>query len=159
MKQKTLSRLLKLAIIVVGVCGLFVYAVILPSYGQSIVAQYPEFENRFLPWLIFLCLSGVPCYTVLILGWIITGNIANDESFTLKNANLFKWISWLALGDSIYFFAGNVFLLFANMSHPGVALMSLIVVFAGITIAVAAAVLSRLIERAACLQEQSDLTI
>lgn len=159
MKQETLSRLLKLAIIVIGVCGLFIFAVILPAYGQSIVAQYPEFENRFLPWLVFLCLSGVPCYAVLFLGWKIASNIGRDDSFTEKTANLFQWISWLALADSIFFFAGNIVLWFANMSHPGVALMSLIVVFAGMTVTVAAAVLSRLIEKAACLQEQSDLTI
>ena len=45
------------------------------------------------------------------------------------------------------------------MSHPGVALFSLIVVFAGVAVAVAAAALSYLVKKAAVLQEQSDLTI
>lgn len=82
-----------------------------------------------------------------------------DRSFSNENAKYLKWISWLAAGDGIFFFIGNVVLLFINMSHPGVALFSLIVVFAGVAVAVAAAALSHLVKKAAALQEQSDLTI
>ena len=46
-----------------------------------------------------------------------------------------------------------------EMNHPGIVLISLIVVFFGSAVAVAAAVLSHLVLKAALLQEQSDLTI
>ena len=45
------------------------------------------------------------------------------------------------------------------MSHPGVAIASLAVVFVGVAVAVGAAALSHLVGKAALLQEQSDLTI
>ena len=45
------------------------------------------------------------------------------------------------------------------MSHPGVLLLSLLIVFAGIAVTVASAALSHLVYKAASLQEQSDLTI
>ena len=45
------------------------------------------------------------------------------------------------------------------MNHPGILFISMVVVFAGIAIAVAAACLSHLIRKAAALQDQSDLTI
>ena len=45
------------------------------------------------------------------------------------------------------------------MSHPAALLASLAVVFAGVAVAVGAAVLSHLAQKAAALQEQSDLTI
>ena len=45
------------------------------------------------------------------------------------------------------------------MSHPGVLLFSLAVIFAGIAVAVVSAVLSHLVAKAGDLQEQSDLTI
>ena len=77
----------------------------------------------------------------------------------MDNARLLKWISWLAAADSAYFFIGNIVLLFMNMSHPGVTLMSLIVVFGGVAITIASAALSHLIVKAADLQEESDLTI
>ena len=159
MEQKALAKWLKFILIGVGICGLIVYFFVAPSYGRSLVLQYPEFSNRFWPWLIFLWASGIPCYAVLIFGWKIAANIGRDQSFTNENAGYLKWISWLAAGDGIFFFAGNIALLLADKSHPGVALFSLLVIFAGVAVAVAAAALSHLVKKAAALQEQSDLTI
>lgn len=159
MEQKALTKWLKIILIGVGICGLIVYIVVFPSYGQSLAYEYPEFSNRYWPWLIFLWVSGIPCYTVLVFGWKIASNIGKDRSFSNENAGYLKWISWLAAGDGIFFFVGNVVLLFTNMSHPGIALFSLLVVFAGVAVAVASAALSHLVQKAAVLQQQSDLTI
>ena len=159
MEQKTLSRWLKIILVGVGLCGLAVYALILPLYGQGLVGQNPEMADRYWPWLIFLWATGVPCYIALVLGWRIAGNIGRDRSFSNENARLLKRISLLAAGDAVFFFVGNVVLLFANMSHPGVVLFSLLIVFAGVAVSVAAAALSHLVLKAAQLQEQSDLTI
>ncbi|MBR1391073.1 MAG: DUF2975 domain-containing protein [Lachnospiraceae bacterium] len=159
MEQKALTKWLKIILIGVGICGLIVYIVIFPSYGQSLVYEYPEFSNRYWPWLIFLWVSGIPCYTVLVFGWKIASNIGKDRSFSNENAGYLKWISWLAAADGIFFFVGNIVLLFTNMSHPGIALFSLLVVFAGVAVAVASAALSHLVQKAAVLQQQSDLTI
>ncbi len=159
MEQKALSKWLKIIIIGVGICGLVGYFLVIPSFGQSLARQYPEFSGRYLPWLIFIWLTAIPCYIALFFGWKIAANIGADRSFSVENANLLKWISWLAAGDSIYFFAGNVALLLLGMSHPGVVLASLLVVFAGVAITVAAAALSHLVRKAAALQEESDLTI
>ena len=159
MEQKTLAKWLKIILIGLGICGLAVYFAVIPSYGISLRAEYPEFSNRFWPWLIFLWLTAVPCYSALVLGWKIASGIGNDRSFTERNAGYLKWISWLAAGDTAFFFLGNLALLFANMSHPGIVLLSLLIVFVGTAAAVAAAALSRLVKKAAALQEQSDLTI
>ena len=159
MEQKSLAIWLKIILVGVGICGLVVYFVVFPSYGESLVNDYPEFSNRFWPWLIFLWISGIPCYAVLLFGWKIATNIGRDQSFSNANAKYLKWIAWLAAGDGIFFFVGNIIFLFTNMSHPGVALFSLLVVLAGVAVAVASAVLSHLVQKAAVLQEQSDFTI
>ena len=159
MEQKTLSRWLKVILVGVGLCGLVVYGAVLPLYGQSILSMNPEMANRYWPWLIFLWATGVPCYIALIIGWKIAANIGLDRSFSEDNARHLKRISLLAAGDTVFFFVGNLVLLFANMSHPGVVLASLLVVFVGVAVTVAAAALSHLVLKAALLQEQSDLTI
>ena len=159
MEQKALAKWLRLVVVLLGLCGLAVYFLLVPSYGLSLRSQYPEFSNRFWPWLGFLWASGLPCWAVLVLGWRIAGNIGRDASFSLGNARYLKWISWLAGGDAVFFFLGNLVLLCLNMSHPGVTLLSLLVVFAGAAIAVASAALSHLVQKAALLQEESDLTI
>ena len=159
MEQKTLSKWLKAILIGVGLCGLVVYFIIIPSYGVSLRTQYPEFANRFWPWLIFIWVTAIPCYAALVIGWKIAANIGADRSFSEDNAKYLKWIAWLAAGDAAFFFLGNNVLLFLNISHAGILLFSLIVVFAGIAVTVAAAALSHLVKKAAALQEQSDLTI
>ena len=159
MKQKGLSRWLKFILIGVGICGLLVYFIVFPSYGQAIVDDYPEYANRYWPWLLFLWGSGIPCYAVLVIGWKVATKIGLDQSFSMENASYLKWVAWLAAGDAIYFFLGNLILLFLNMSHPGVTLFSLIISFGGVAVAVAAAVLSHLIQKAADMQEENELTV
>ncbi len=159
MKQKGLSRWLKFILIGVGICGLLVYFIVFPSYGQAIVDDYPEYANRYWPWLLFLWGSGIPCYAVLVIGWRVATKIGLDQSFSVENASYLKWVAWLAAGDAIYFFLGNLILLFLDMSHPGVTLFSLIISFGGVAVAVAAAVLSHLIQKAADMQEENELTV
>ena len=65
MEQKHLSNWLKLILVGVALCGLVVYALVVPMYGMSLRSQYPEFSNRFWPWLLFIWVSGIPCFTVL----------------------------------------------------------------------------------------------
>ncbi|MBR2520757.1 MAG: DUF2975 domain-containing protein [Oscillospiraceae bacterium] len=159
MKQSTLSKWLKFIILGVGVCGILVYAVFVPEYGRSTVEANPEFTGWFVPWLVFLSVTALPCYAALVLAWKIAVNIGCDRSFSTENARYLKWISFLAAGDALYFFIGNVVMLVLDMNHPGIALASLLIVFAGLAVTVASAALSHLVGKAAALQEQSDLTI
>ena len=159
MEQRTLSKWLKFVIIGVGICGLFIYFGILPSYGSALVSQYPEFSYCYWPWLIFLWITAIPCYAALVFGWRISDNIGRDKSFSQENAKFLEWIAKLAAVDSAYFFLGNIVLLLCSMSHPGIALLSMLVVFAGVAVTVAAAALSHLVLKAAELQEESELTI
>lgn len=159
MEQKTLSNWLKFVILGVGLCGLAIYLGVIPSYGKALVSQYPEFANRYLPWLIFLWVTAIPCYAALVFGWKIAANIGRDRSFSLENSKYLEKIAWMAAGDSIFFFVGNIVLLLCNLSHPGVVLLSMVIVFAGVAVTVAAAALSHLVRKAAKLQEESELTI
>lgn len=159
MKQKTLSNWLKAIIIGAAVVGTVIYTWIIPLLGKELVSMYPEFTDCYIPWLIFLILSGIPCYAALVISWKIAANIGKDKSFSLANAKLLKGISVLAASDSAFVFLGNTLFLLLNMNHPSIILTSLFIVFLGIAISVAAAVLSHLVRKAADLQEQSDLTI
>lgn len=159
MNQKGLAKWLKFIIIGIGLCGIVIYLFVLPIFGNDMTEKYPEFAYCYYPWLIFLWVTAVPCYAVLIFGWRIADNIGKDKSFCEQNAKLLKWISMLAAGDSAFFFIMNIVYFFLGMNHPSVLLGSMIVTFIGIAITVAAAALSHLVLKAAGLQEQSDLTI
>ncbi len=159
MQQNKLAKWFKGITLGIGICILFLYGWILPAYGQDLVMQYPEFSNRYWPWLIFLWITGIPCVIALILFWKISSNIGLDHSFSTENASLLKWISRLAAGDSVFFFLGNILLLLTDKSHPGIVLLSLIIVFIGMIITIISAGLSYFVGKAAKLQEENDLTI
>lgn len=159
MEQKTLSNWLKVIIILVTLSGLAACVYVIPQLGLKIARANPEFEFCFVPWLVFVQLTALPVYAALVFAWKIADSIGKDRSFTLENARRLKYIGILAIADSAFFFTGNIVFLLLSMNHPGVALFSLIPVFIGVAIAVAAAGLSHLVKKAAALQEQSDYTI
>ena len=159
MSQDVLAKWLKAIIIGVGIFGILVYGFMIPECGKMFVTMYPEFSYCYYPWLIFIWMTGIPCYAVLVFAWKIAVNIHKDNSFSVENARLMKRIAGMAFFDVIFFFMGNVLFLFLNMNHPGIVLGSLLIVFIGVVVAIAAGVLSHLIAKAANLQEQTDLTI
>lgn len=159
MTQLSLSRYLKLIIVLVAVCALAIYLGVFPIVGRNIALLNPEFSHCFWPWMAFIWSTAIPCYAALGFCWAVAAKIGKDASFCMANASYLRSIAILAAIDSVWFLIGNVVLLCLNMSHPGIALGSTIVVAFGVAVSVAAAVLSHLIQKAAALQEQNDLTI
>jgi len=160
MTQKNLSKRLKAVIIGTGIFGLAIFAWLVPMYGASIASLYPEFSHCYWPWLIFLWLCALPCFVSLFFGWKVAENIGADNSFSFENAKLFKKISVLAAGDSVFFLLGNVALLFANMSHPGITIIfAPLIAFVGAAVSVVCAALSHLIYKSAVMKSENDLTI
>ncbi len=159
MTQRSLSNWLKGTIAGIAACGAVVYFGFVPYFGNGVAETYPEFAYCFWPWLAMLWISAAPCFLALYFGWRIAAEIGKDRSFSMENAVYLKKISVLALVDSGYFFIANVVFLLLGMNHPGILLSSLFVEFAGVAIAVAAAVLSHLVQKAAKMQMEQELTI
>ncbi|MBP5599183.1 MAG: DUF2975 domain-containing protein [Lachnospiraceae bacterium] len=159
MDQKKLAKWIKVILVGIALCGLFIYLYVVPELGRTMLAKYPEYAHGFWPWLIFIWCTGINCYVALGFAWKIAGDIGIDKSFSQKNAERLRAISILAATDAGVFFFGNVVLWLLNLSHPGIVILSMFIVFAGVSVSVAAAALSHLVQKAAALQEDSDLTI
>lgn len=159
MNQSNLSKWLKGIVIGMAVFCAGIYGGILPVCGQSLVSYAPEFAHCFLPWMIFLLITAVPVFIALIFAWKVFTEIGRNNSFSFINARYLKNIAHLAIIDTVYFFLGNVVMLFANQSHPGILLASLLIDFLGIAVAVVCAALSHLVYKAAVINEENELTI
>lgn len=159
MEQKALSNWLKGAVVCLAVVGLLIFGYMIPTYGQSVAASFPEYAYCYWPWMTLMILVAVPCYIALFFGWRIAADIGRDRSFSEVNAKRMRWISNLAFGDVMLFLGGNFLLLLFNMSHPGVFLLSLLPDLFGVAVAVCAAALSHLIYKSSALQQDADLTI
>ncbi len=159
MKQDGLAKWIKFVIAGVGICGLIVYSVIMPRFGAYLVKQNTMLEKNVLPWLIMIWVSAIPCYAVLILGWKVADNIKNDRTFSYDTAKYLKWVSYLAMADSIFVFITHVIFLLLDISAAAVMLVIIIIVFFGVSISVCAAAVSHLVIKAADIQEENELTV
>lgn len=159
MRQKELSRWLRI-VVVIGWCVCAVLAaVIAPKLAHDAAMDVPELAYLRWPCLIVFWIGLVPVAVALWEGWRVFGEIGRDNSFCTENARRLRVVSRLALGDTLLCVAVMMGLLLANALHPGVFLLMLLIAFAGAVIAIAAAALSHLTLKAAAIQDENDLTI
>ena len=160
MKQKELAAALKGIVILCLLAGLLLCGVLMPFYGWSWVVVEAALKAKFWFWLIALWVTCVPVLVVLGLVWRMADRIGQDNSFCLENARSLKWICFLSLGDTAAYLVGSVvfFLQFGGIP-PFLLLAVLAILLVGIAIAVVTALLSHLIQKAAQLKADQDLTI
>lgn len=157
MDQKKLAIWLKAIVVGCALCGLALFGFILPRYLAYAAEEVPDLPHT--AWLAFMWVLAAPCYAVLVCIWLMSNEIARDNSFSLENAKYLKYIALLAGADAALLLIGNLIFLATKHSVPTLALASAFVCFIGLAISVGAACLSHLVHKAAALQEDSDLTI
>ena len=116
-------------------------------------------EPWLKPWSYVLYPTSIPIFAAAVFGWLVVDSVGKDKCFTHRNARYLKAISVLAFADAAYFMAGNIVMLFMNMNHPGILFIAMFISFIGATIGIAFAALSHLTEKAALMQDDTDLTI
>lgn len=159
MQQLKLSQWLKGVTIFVGIIGGLFFFLFVPTYGRNMLTLYPEFSSLFYLYLIMTWIGAIPCYLALFQFWKVCIQIGKDNSFSHENAKSLQNIGRLALIDTAYCLIGILVLLLANSLHIFLFIAALFIIAAGIAIAVIAAVLSHLIEKAWQLKQENDLTI
>lgn len=159
MNQQQLASWLKVIIIGMAICGLIIYALMVPYFGTTIVSYNPEFSSWFWPWMIFIFVTSIPCYLVLYNVWRIAVSIANNQSFTQSNAKILKHISHLTMIDTMFLFAMNCLYFLIGINHPCILIVSFFIVFAGVCFAVVTAALSHLVSKASNIREENEWTI
>lgn len=159
-KQKTLSNWLKSVVIGMGVLGVIVYGVVLPVCWQNATVNHASLGGAaYWTRMIFLWITAIPCYIALVYAWKVFTEIGNNNSFSFVNAKYLKNVAILALVDTVYYLFGNFVLFFLNKNHPGVLLISFLIAFVGVAVVIVCAALSQLIQKAAELKEENELTI
>lgn len=159
MSQKGLANLLKAVVIGIGLCGLAVYFYFIPAWAQLMLQGLPKYEICYRAWIIFIAITGLPCYLALICGYRIAAEIGRDNSFSTINARLLKYVTWMAAYDSAFLFIGSCVFYALGMSSSALMLHCCLVVFAGVSVTVVTAALSHLVYKAASLKEETELTI
>lgn len=157
MNQKDLSRLLTGVFYCMGLCGLAVYGYFIPELLKTLFKDARPLA--FNAWFILSIVSAIPCYLVLLCGIRVAREIGRDNSFSVANSNLLKITAILAATDSLIIFVGSSIFYVVGLSSGIMEILSLLIVFAGISITVVSGALSHLVYKAALMREENDLTI
>ena len=159
MEQKKVADGLKFFSCVVAAVGAVFFFWYAPSMADKYAALSPGAESLKWPGLIGIWAVGLLCYLALWQFWKICTRIGNDDSFCKKNARSMQIIALLAFLAAILLLVSGVIracLGFLELLH-GVKLFFTIFIACGLGVLCLA--LARLIENAARLKEENDLTI
>ena len=159
MKQKQMAVWLRVVIIGFAVFTAAAYAFVIPALGHQAVRAMPEFSYAYMPWLTLALASAVPVAAALVLCWQITGTLKKERPFVPENAVRLKRIAMLAFFDVALVLVCEFVFFFFRMNHAGIFLLSFIPGFVAVAFGICCLGLAQLVEHAADLQQQSDLTI
>ncbi len=162
MKKTTMTRLLHAALIVgtLLLAGLFFWAI--PTYGGYMATvEAPEFAYAYWPCLIWAWCFAAPIFAAVIPAWRICSSISTEEgAFTRSNAKCLRWIACLAFADAVIFPVGMLIVGMMGAGSPGlVVLVTPAVMLVCVAVGIAFLCLGCLVDDAAKLKEDNDLTI
>jgi len=161
MTRKTMSNLLRAALLVGGVlCALFFFG-FLPFFVQEQIRCELLEQKFFVPVMLFGFVLAVPVFVALFPCWEFFGSLREKGgAFTKRNAEIFKTVSRLALLDTVLFPVGVIVLALIGVGSAPLTVVGIpLGVFAGATVSLVCHVLSRMVGDAAALREENDMTI
>ena len=165
MQQKTLVSWLKAIVILFAVLLAVLLFAVVPTIGWQAAARTARAAFLFWPCLIFIWVLGAPVYLMLIEAWRVCCRIDSGQPFCSENARSFIAIGQYSLLDCGLLFFGNIALAAVSavkdldVYRAGFPIFSLLLIFIGLAVSVAAATLSHLIYKASDINEENQLTI
>ncbi|MFS0862299.1 DUF2975 domain-containing protein [Fredinandcohnia sp. 179-A 10B2 NHS] len=121
----------------------------------------PDYAHILYPIVIGMYLSVIPFFGALFQAFKLLGYIDKNYAFSDLSVKALKNIKLLAIIFSGLYLAilPFVFMLAELDDAPGLAIVGMVPAFAGMVIAVFAAVLQRLLQEAITIKSENDLTV
>lgn len=115
----------------------------------------------YRPILIGLYIPAIPFYFALYQALKLLNYIDRNIAFSESSVKALRNIKYSALLISGMFLAGMPYIYYAAQldDAPGVVAIGLVIIFASIVIAIFAAVLQKLLQNAAEIKSENDLTV
>ena len=152
MSKRDIYCFVKLAIVIVALCGLCICGCFYP-FLVSLNGFDKGSEVVMWSELIFYWVTSIPCFIILGVAWRIASSI-KTEPFTHKNAKLFKNSAILLFVDSIVFFIGN--LVFMLMGYNPFAIAFFMLVIIALIASLALGVVGYYVTKATMIREENE---
>ncbi len=153
--KKGSTLFLKSVVVLIGIAVLALCLIGLPAGIRY------ERTGMYRPILLFLYIPAIPFFYALYQAMILLGYIDRNTAFSLLSVRALRNIKYCAGSISLLFAASMPYVYYVadKDDAPGVILIGLIIIFASFVIAVFAAVLQKLLQNAAELKSENDLTV
>ena len=150
---------MKLAALAAALIGLLVAVWLIPAVASSALVEYPGLRAWYWPGMAYAWVVLLPGFAGLWEFWKICTQIGCDNSFSQENAQSLFRICLLALTMAALLALGVVALCLLHMAPPALLLLMLGFGAACALVALLANALSQLVQRAAAIKRENDLTI
>ncbi|MBB4075475.1 hypothetical protein GGR02_003309 [Anoxybacillus voinovskiensis] len=159
MNRETLF--LKIAIFIIGAPVLALCVFVLPKFPNFYAHWLPELAYLRYPIVIFFYVTAIPFFFALYQAFHMLTYIDKNEAFSDLSVKALKHIKHCAASISLLYIAGMPFFyLTADLDDaPGIIIIGLMVVFGALVVAVFAAVLQKLLQKAIEIKSENDLTV
>lgn len=159
MNQKSLSNLLKLITVFMGILGLFAFFWIIPELISNMVSQ-ATFLQSYWCWMFLAWVIAIPCYISLFEFYRICHKIGEDMFFSKETVISMKRITKYLNVTAGLILIGMIGLQLAGVpGHPGFMLLLLFIVFVVFAISALSSTLAYLVSKAVDVQEENELTV
>lgn len=161
MTRKTMTLGLKTITVLLAVLILFFFFVDLPIIGQGMALRTPEYAWAYWPCLIWAWVFMLPILTALIPAWQIFDTIREKgKAFCHENTGRFRLMGRCAMAAGVIFLCGMLIMAFRKAgSAPLVLVVTPLVMLFFLALSFICHVFSHLVEDAAELKEENELTI
>ena len=105
MKAKTLSAIFKTVLVLLGLFGAGMCAAWYPLHLRYVLSA----SGGVAYWVMLALywVAALPCFAILVVGWMLTGNVKKEDFFTKKNSFLLKLCAFALLAALLFFAVCN----------------------------------------------------
>ncbi|MCM4162744.1 MULTISPECIES: DUF2975 domain-containing protein [unclassified Arenibacter] len=151
---------LRAVIVLIGMVALFILIRFPLTEGRAV--NLDLFSIYLDPFILYGYVSSIAFFVALYKAFKLLGNIAQDKLFTLNSIRTLRSIKYCAILLSILILiAGLSIVIFHNPEDDAAGFLSMciITIFISITVAIALAVLEKILRNAVDMKSENDLTI
>ena len=159
MNQKSLSNVLKLITVSMGLVGLFIFFWIIPELIEEITEQAAVLQSYWC-WMFLAWIIAVPCYLSLFAFYRVCYRIGEDTFFSMETVRILKRITNYLNAAAGLILLGIVALQLAGVAgHAALLLLLLFFVLVLFSLSTVSSTLAYLVSKAVKMQEERELTV
>lgn len=153
-------RMFKWLLLIIGGSTFVLSVTLLPEMASWAAWRFPEIAYLEYPMLIFVWVTLIGFYYIIVLVFNICSNVQSDKAFTQGTVRLFDTIAYIAMGELIAYMIGFIVLaIWLMRAHPSFVFILFLVAFVCLMLFGFCKVMKHLLLRVIDIKEENDYTI